>query len=390
MSITPYMPVYRRHDITMQRGQGVYLYDESGHDYLDFSAGIGVNSLGHGHEALNEALKEQADELWLCSNYFRHTGLEQFCSRMVEYSFADTVFCCSSGTEAVEAAIKFIRRTHYAEGDTKRNRIITFTGGFHGRTLGALSAADDRAFTDGFEPLLDGFDRAEFNDLASVEALITDKTAGIMLEPIQGEGGVRVASDAFMKGLRTLCDQHGILLFLDEIQCGMGRPGKLFAYEHYGIKPDVVTIAKGIGAGFPLAACLMTERVGQAVPAGSHGSTYGSNPLAMAVGNVVLNYLSDADFLANVRETGDYLASRLESLVAEYSDIYSEVRGRGLMRGLVVNGDARALGKRLLLEQRLIVAPSYGNVLRLLPPLIVSQEECDVAIEKLKEGTRGD
>ena len=388
MSITPYMPVYRRHDITMQRGQGVYLYDTAGTAYLDFSAGIGVCSLGHGHEAVNEALKEQADDLWLCSNYFRHPQLEHFCSRMVELSFADTVFACSSGTEAVEAAIKFIRRTHYAEGQPQRNRIITFTGGFHGRTLGALSAADDRAFTDGFEPLLDGFDRAEFNDLASVEALITEKTAGIMLEPIKGEGGVRVADKAFMQGLRALCDKHGLLLFLDEIQCGMSRPGTLFAYEHYGIEPDVVTIAKGIGAGFPLAACLVTERVGQAVPAGSHGSTYGSNPLAMAVGNVVLDYLSDADFQAQVRDTGEYFASRLESMVAEHSDIYTEVRGRGLMRGVVVNGDARALAKKLLLEQHLIVAPSYGNVLRLLPPLIVSREECDAAIEKLKEGIR--
>ncbi len=386
MAITPYMPVYRRHDIRIERGEGVRLFDDAGKDYLDFSAGIGVNSLGHNHPALNEALSKQSEQLWLCSNYFKHPELERFCERMVANSFADTVFACSSGTEAVEAAIKFVRRTHYAEGDTKRYRIITFTGGFHGRTLGALSAADDRAFTDGFAPLLDGFDRAEFNNLASVEALITDETAAIMLEPIQGEGGVRVADDAFMKGLRALCDTHGLLLFLDEIQCGMLRPATFCAYEHYGITPDVVTIAKGIGGGFPLAACLMTERVGQSVPAGAHGSTYGSNPLAMAVGNRVLDYLLDKDFQAHVKHMGEYLAAKLEALCAAQPELYTGTRGRGLMRGLVVNGDARALAKQLLLEENLIVAPSYGNVLRLLPPLIASEAECDEAIEKLSKG----
>ncbi|MBN67292.1 MAG: acetylornithine transaminase [Rickettsiales bacterium] len=382
MTITPYMPVYRRADVTITRGEGCYLYDTTGKRYLDCAAGIAVNALGHGHPRVVEALKKQADELWHCSNLFNHEGLQRYAQRLVRLSFADTAFFCSSGTEAVEAAIKFVRRAHYSAGNTKRYRIITMTMGFHGRTLGALSAADDRAFSEGFEPLLDGFDRATFNDLESVKAQITDETAAIMLEPIQGEGGVNTASKAFMQGVRRLCDEHGLLLFLDEIQCGMARPGALFAYEAYGVEPDLITIAKGMGNGFPLAGVLMREAIGHALPAGSHGSTYGSNPLAMAVGNAVLDELERPEFLKAVRSKGDYFTKALNRLVGEHPSVFKEVRGMGLMLGLAMRIPARDFAAKLR-EAGLLVAPCYGDVLRIIPPLVITESEMDEAVDIL-------
>lgn len=385
--VPPYAPVYRRCDTVMVRGEGAYLFDSKGKQYLDFATGIAVNALGHNHPHLNKALKSQADEMWLCSNLFRNEQLERFSQRLVGASFAASAFFCSSGTEAVEAAIKFIRYTHFAK-ETGRNRIITFKNGFHGRTMAAISAGGNAIAREGFGPLLDGFDSVEWENLEAVEAAITEQTAAIMLEPVQGEGGVNVASQAFMKGLRALCDKHGLLLYLDEIQCGMGRPGTLFAYEQYGITPDLVTLAKGMGNGFPLAAVLMSEEIALSLKPGIHGSTYGSNPLAMAVGNAVLDVLQEDGFLKNVQTMSEQLSSRLKELVLQFPTLFSEVKGLGLMIGLAMKDSekARDFGTHLR-EYGLLVAPSYGGVLRVLPPLNIEQSYIDEALDKLNRAS---
>ncbi len=382
-SVPPYAPVYRRSDIMMARADGMYMYDTNGKQYLDFATGIAVNALGHNHPHVMDAFEKQSKEMWLCSNAFRNEPLETYSQRLVDHSFADSVFFCSSGTEAVEAAIKFIRYYHFAH-HTGRNRIITFENGFHGRTMAAISAGGNAIAREGFGPLLDGFDTVAWNDLEAVKAAITDETAAIMLEPIQGEGGVNVASKDFMQGLRALCDEHGLLLYLDEIQCGMGRPGTLFAYEQYGITPDLITLAKGMGNGFPLAACLVTEAVAQTFKPGIHGSTYGSNPLAMAVGNAVLDVMTMEGFLTHVQQMGNILELELNELCAAHSDVFAEVRGVGLMLGLKMHARAREFGVHLR-EQGILVAPSYGDVLRILPPLIIQPLHIEEAITKLKQ-----
>lgn len=379
MTITPYLPIYRRSGIRVVRGEGVHLIGEDGKRYLDFAAGIAVNAFGHGHPYLVEVLQKQATTLWHCSNQFVTPELEIFAQRLVQASFADSVFFCSSGTEAVEAGLKFMRRYHYETGNPQRHRVITFEGGFHGRTYGGISAGGNEHARQGFGQLLNGFDRAPLNDIAAVRAAITANTAGILIEPIQGEGGVQIAEHAFLRELRALCDAHGLLLMCDEVQCGYGRPGSLFAFEQAGIVPDIVSSAKGIGNGFPLGATLVTEAVGAVLPAGSHGSTYGSNPLAMAVGNAVLDLMLADGFFDHVTHMGALLLGGLKQLQTRYPEKIRDVRGVGLMIGLEPTGDARALASALL-AAGLVTSPTVTNVIRLVPPLIIEPAHIDEAL----------
>ena len=376
------LPVYRRSNITITRGEGVYLFSPDGKRYLDFAAGIAVNSLGHCHPHIVEALKQQADILWHCSNMYQVPGLNRMAERLVAATFADKVFFCNSGGEAVECGLKMLRKYHDANGQPERYRVITMEGGFHGRTLACISAGGNDIARKGYEPLMDGFDRVQFNNLAAVEAAIGPETAAILVEPIQGEGGVNVATHEFLHGLRLLADRYGLLLFIDEIQCGMGRTGSLFAYEQAGIKPDIVTTAKGIGNGFPLAACLTTDAVASAMTPGSHGSTYGSNPLAMAVGNAVLDIILAPDFFARVAHIGSYLKEGLEELVQRFPQQLAEVKGEGLMLGLKTHKPHYELVDKLR-TAGLLTAPAEHNVIRIVPPLIIDQSHVDEALEIL-------
>lgn len=378
------LPVYRRADIMMVRGEGAYLFDEAGRRYLDFATGIGVSALGHSHPHLVAALKTQADLLWHCSNLYRNPGLERLAQRLADATFADKVFFCSSGTEAVECAIKMIRKYHHARGQGERFRIITFQGGFHGRTFGGISAGGNDLAREGFGPLLDGFDRVPFGDLAAVRRAVTSQTGGIMLEAVLGEGGVRVAPPEFLRELRAFADEHGLLLFCDEVQCGMGRTGRLFAFEHAGIAPDIVTIAKAIGGGFPLAACLATGRAASGMVPGSHGSTYGGNPLAMAVGNAVLDVILDDSFLFNINKISSYFKPKLEDLARRFPALIAEIRGMGLMLGLRMKVPHRDFAARLRDLHGLLTAPaSEDGVIRLLPPLIINESHADEALAAL-------
>ncbi len=379
MTLTPYLPVYRRTGLRIARGEGAYLITDKGERLLDFAAGIAVNAFGHGHPHLVEALKSQADLLWHCSNQFVTEGLERFATRLTEVTFADSVFFCSSGTEAVETGIKCMRRYHYENGEPYRTRIITFEGGFHGRTYGGISAGGNASARAGFGQLLTGFDRVPFSDLDAVRRTVGKNTAGILLEPIQGEGGIRPVSHEFLRELRALCDKEGILLMCDEVQCGYGRPGTLFAFEQAGITPDIVSSAKGIGGGFPLGATLFTARVAEKIPAGSHGSTYGSNPLAMAVGNAVLDLMLEPTLLSHVRAMGARLMEGLEKLKAAYPTVVREVRGVGLIIGIEPVGDGRALAASML-AKGLVTSPSVSNVIRLLPPLIITETQVNDAL----------
>lgn len=372
--ISPVMPVYRRSAVVMARGEGCYLFDEAGKRYLDFATGIAVNALGHCHPHVVGALKSQADLLWHCSNLYRIPMQEKLAKRLVDATFADTVFFCSSGVEAVECGIKIIRKC-----SAPRYRIITFEGGFHGRSFAGISAGGTPAARDGYAPLLEGFDRVAFNDLAAVEKAIKPETAGVLIEAVQGEGGVRVADAEFLRGLRALCDRHNLLLMMDEVQCGMGRTGTLFAFEQAGITPDIAATAKGIGNGFPLAATLATEKAAGCMTPGSHGSTYGSNPLAMAVGNAVLDVMLEPSFLRNVIIIGRLLKQELEKIANKYPKLITEVRGDGLILGLKTAGPHYALAERLR-ANGLLTAPAAGDsVIRILPPLIIGQEHVDEA-----------
>ncbi|MEG3156206.1 aspartate aminotransferase family protein, partial [Sphingomonas sp. RB1R13] len=330
MTITALMPVYPRCGVRPVRGEGVYLYGEDGEQYLDFAAGIAVNALGHGHPKLVEAIANQAATLMHVSNLYGSPQGEHFAQRLVDSTFADTVFFTNSGAEAVECAIKTARRYHFANGNPQRHTLITFNNAFHGRTLGAISATNQPKMRDGFEPLLPGFAYAPFDDLEAALALIDENTAGFLVEPIQGEGGLRPASMEFLQGLRKACDEHGLLLVLDEVQCGYGRTGKFFAHELYGVKPDIMASAKGIGGGFPLGACLATEEAAKGMVAGTHGSTYGGNPLAMAAGEAVLDVMQEDGFLEHVEAMGKRLRSTLEQMIPNFDHLFEEVRGHGL------------------------------------------------------------
>jgi acetylornithine/N-succinyldiaminopimelate aminotransferase len=383
MSNKPYANVYRRADTLMVRGQGVYLYDDADKAYLDCASGIAVNALGHSHPRVVEALKAQADQLWHCSNNYRNPQLERFAKRLTDASALDQVFFCSSGAEAVDSAIKFIRRYHYVR-QTGRNRIITFHGGFHGRAISCISAGGNDAAREGYHPLLEGFDQVEFNHIDAVKAVLSDQTAAILIEPVQGEGGVNSADESFLQALRALCDAHGMLLAFDEVQCGYGRCGALFTHEVFGVTPDLITCAKGIGNGFPLGAVLMSAAVGETLTPGCHGSTYGSNPLAMAVGNAVLDEMQQAGFFEHVQMVGAHLKAQLEAVAADYPALIGEVRGFGLMLGLQMRVPARPISDALR-ENGLLVAPAYGDVLRFIPPLIMTIEQADEAAQKLRK-----
>lgn len=378
----PLLPVYARADLAFERGEGPYLFDGGGRRYLDFSSGIAVTALGHAHPHLVAALKAQADKLWHTSNAVRIPEQERLGARLVAATFADTVFFTNSGTEAVECAIKMARRYHSARGAPERYRIVTFSGAFHGRTLAAIAAGGDRKKIEGFGPKVEGFDSVPFGDHGALEAALSEEHGAVMIEPIQGEGGIRQVPDDYLRQLRGLCDERGLLLIFDEVQCGMGRTGKLYAHEWPGVRPDIMATAKGLGGGFPVGACLAAEAAASGMTAGSHGSTFGGNPLAMAVGNAVLDIILEDGFLEQVTETGGYLRERLEGLAVRHHNTVTEVRGRGLMLGLKVRGDNRALVSALR-EEGLLTVAAADSVVRLLPPLIVERDHADEAVEIL-------
>lgn len=371
------MQTYAPADVVFDKGEGSYLFAEDGKRFLDFGAGVAVTCLGHAHPHLVAALTEQAQKLWHCSNLYRIKGQERFARRLCEHTFADAVFSCNSGAEANEAAIKVIRKHFAAKGST-RNRILTFAGAFHGRTMATLSAGKQAKHCEGFGPMLDGFDQVPFGDLEAAKAAITDQTAGILVEPVQGEGGMRAAPDGFLKGLRDLCDEHGLLLAFDEVQTGVGRTGKLFAHEWSGVTPDVMAIAKGIGGGFPVGACLATAHAASGMKAGTHGSTYGGNPLAMSATNAVLDVVLEDGFLENVTKMGNLLRQRLEDVVTANPKVVKGVRGKGLMLALECEITNMDLVTRCF-ENGLLVVPAGDNVVRLLPPLVIHEEQIEAA-----------
>ncbi len=390
MPTTPLMPVYPRCGVRPVRGQGVHLYGEDGTEYLDFAAGIAVNALGHGHPHLVKAIAEQAATLMHVSNLYGSPQGEALAERIVAHSFADTVFFTNSGTEAVECAIKTARRYHYANGHPERHTLICFNNAFHGRTMGAISATNQAKMRDGFEPLLPGFAYAPFNDLDAALALVDDATAGFMVETIQGEGGVSAATPEFLTGLRRAADERGLLLILDEVQCGYGRTGKLWAYEHYGIEPDIMSVAKGIGGGFPLGACLATAAAAKGMVVGTHGSTYGGNPLAMAAGQAVLDVMLEPGFLDQVARVGERLRAALEQMIPNHDGLFVEVRGKGLMLGLKLTdqAEARSFVAHLRDDHRLLTVAAGENVVRILPPLVIGEDDVAAFLERLSEGAR--
>ena len=367
--ITPVLPTYNRIPLSFEKGEGVYLYTEEGDAYLDFGSGIGVNALGHAHPHLVKVLNEQASKLWHTSNLFNIPGQEKLVRRLVENTFAETVFFTNSGAEAIECTIKMTRKYHASKGNSERFRIVTFEGAFHGRTLATLAAGGQQKYLDGFGPAVDGFDQVPFGDLDAAKAVIGDETAGILIEPIQGEGGIKLVDPEFLRALREMCDEHGLLMLLDEIQCGVGRTGKLYAHEWANVTPDILATAKGIGGGFPVGACMATEAAACGMTAGTHGSTFGGNPLAMAVGNGVLDIILEPEFLENVRTNAILLKQKLARICDEYSDVVEEIRGSGLMLGLKCKAPNTELAAACL-EEKLILVGAGENVVRIMPPLI--------------------
>jgi acetylornithine/N-succinyldiaminopimelate aminotransferase len=381
------MPTYARQNVVFEKGEGAWLVSTNGDRYLDFASGVAVNALGHANPKLIAALTEQAGKLWHCSNLYRIAGQERLAERLCEATFADKVFFSNSGAEACEGAIKLARRYHFANGHPERWRIVTFKGAFHGRTIATIAAAGNEKYLEGFGQPAPGFDLVAFGDLAAAEKAIGPETAAIMVEPVQGEGGVRVGSIEFLKGLRKLCDEHGLLLILDEVQCGMGRTGKLFAHEWAGITPDVMAVAKGIGGGFPVGCFLATNEAAKGMVAGTHGSTYGGNPLAMAVGNAVLDAVLEPGFLDRVRETGLRLKQALARVKDENPDVVEEVRASGLLAGIKVKppmGDVVAA----CTAEKLLTVGAGENVVRLLPPLNVTDAEISEAVQRLSQALK--
>ena len=386
MSITPLMPVYPRCGFRPVRGDHCHLIGEDGRRYLDFAAGIAVNVLGHSHPGLIGAIQRQAETLMHVSNLYGSPQGEHLAQRLVDLTFADTVFFTNSGAEAVECAIKTARAYHQHAGATDRFELITFNNAFHGRTMATISASSQTKMHKGFMPLLPGFRYVEFDDLAAARAAIGPATAGFLVEPVQGEGGIRPASPEFLQGLRELADAHDLMLVLDEVQCGVARTGTFYAYEQYGIEPDILATAKGIGGGFPFGACLATEKAARGMGFGSHGSTYGGNPLAMAAGEAVLDAVANDAFLAHVRETGERLRARLEQFIGNYPDMFELVRGRGLMLGVKMKFEPRAFVGHLRDNHQLLTVAAGDNTLRLVPPLVIDDSHIDEFMERLSAG----
>lgn len=373
---------YNRSPLTFIEGQGAWLISIDGERYLDFAAGIAVNSLGHCHPRLVAALKEQADKLWHVSNLYRIDTGETLAERLVAHSFANHVFFTNSGAEAMECAIKTARRYHFVNDEPNRFRCLTFEGAFHGRTLATIAAGGQKKYLEGFGPKVDGFDQLPSTDPDVVRAAINAETAAIIVEPIQGEGGIRAIPHAHLRAMRTLCDEHGLLLIFDEIQCGMGRTGKLFAYEWSAVQPDIMALAKGLGGGFPMGACLATKEAAKGMTFGMHGSTFGGNPMAMAVGNVVMDIMLEPTFLENINTCALYFKQRLAALVDQYSDYLEDIRGEGLMLGLRCKIPASDLVTAAF-KHNLLVVGAGDNVVRLLPPLTVETADIDTAIKRL-------
>ena len=387
MSISPLMPVYPRCGVRPIKGEHCHLIDEDGTRYLDFASGIAVNLLGHSHSGLIGAIQRQAETLMHVSNLYGSPQGEELAQMLVDKTFADTVFFTNSGAEAVEAAIKTARAYHqHDDGDAQRTELITFTNAFHGRTMATISASNQEKMHKGFMPLLPGFQYAEFDNLDHAKSLMSDKTAGFLVEPIQGEGGIRPGSDEFIHGLRKLADDNDLMLVFDEVQCGVARTGKLYAYEHYGIEPDIMATAKGIGGGFPLGACLATEKAARGMGFGTHGSTYGGNPLAMAAGKAVMEAVANDTFLNEVAEKGERLRSRLEQFIGNYPEMFELVRGKGLMLGLKMKVESRPFFVHLRDNQQLLTVAAGDNTLRILPPLVAGDAEFDEFFDKLSAG----
>ncbi|HWJ88974.1 MAG TPA: aspartate aminotransferase family protein [Pelagibacterium sp.] len=364
---------YARSELAFVRGEGMRLFTEDGTAYLDFASGIAVNALGYGDQHVTDTLKAQADKVWHVSNLFTIPEQEKLAQRLVDATFADAVFFTNSGAEALECAIKTARRYFWDKGEKQRIDIIGFTGSFHGRTIATLGAAGNAAYTEGFGPM-PGYKHVHPGDLAAVEAVIDGNTAAILIEPVQGEGGVTAFSDAYLKGLRELCDKYGLLLIYDEVQCGYGRTGKFFAYEWSGVAPDILAVAKAIGGGFPLGACLATAEVARVMVPGTHGSTYGGNPLACAVGNAVLDRILAPGFIEHVEQMGKLLAYELQQLMQKYPGYITDVRGKGLLAGIKITPPVRAFVERLR-DHKLLTVAAGDNVLRLLPPLIATEAD---------------
>jgi acetylornithine/N-succinyldiaminopimelate aminotransferase len=376
------LPTYARVDLAFARGEGAWLISTTNERYLDFSGGVAVNVLGHAHPRLLAALNEQAQKVWHVSNLYRVPEAERLADRLCAASFADLVFFCNSGAEAMECSIKVARKHHAASGHPDRYRIITFEGAFHGRTLATLAAGGNKKYLDGFGPVAEGFDQVPFGDLEAVKRAIGPATAAILIEPIMGEGGVRVVPNQFLQRLRGLCDEHGLLLMFDEVQAGVGRTGRFFAYERTGVKPDILALAKGLGGGFPVGACLATADAGKGMTPGTHGSTFGGNPLAMAVGNAVVDVLLAPGFLEGVRKKALLMRQRLAEVHDRHGDVIAEVRGEGLLLGLRTNVPNGDLVDALRAEHVLAVAAG-DNVVRLLPPLVISESEISEGMERL-------
>ena len=373
------MPTYARNELTFERGEGAYLFATDGRKYLDFASGVAVTSLGHAHPRLNAALNRQAQKLWHCSNLFQVAEQKRMAERLTGLSFADTVFFCNSGAEAMEGAIKVARKYHAEIGHPEKYRLICCNGSFHGRTLATLAAAGNEKYLKGFGPPAPGFDHVSYGNLNEMRNKVGPETAGVIVEPVQGEGGLAVGSIEYLKGLRAMCDEFGLLLVFDEVQTGMGRTGKLFAHEWAGVAPDIMALAKGLAGGFPVGACLATERAASGMTAGTHGSTFGGNPLAMAVANEVLSILTEPGFFARVERMAKLLRERLDALAKAYPKLFVEARGKGLLTGLkciVVNTE---LVDRLR-HAGLLTVGAGENVVRLLPPLIIEDSHVEEAV----------
>jgi len=382
--ITPILPTYARAPVAFEKGEGPFLFATDGRRFLDFGAGIAVNALGHAHPHLIAALTAQAARLWHTSNLYQVPGQQRLAERLVAATFADTVFFCNSGGEALECAIKMARKFHAHNGAPQRYRLITFEGAFHGRTLATIAAGGQKKYLEGFGPKVEGFDQVPFGDLDAVKRAIGPETAGILIEPIQGEGGIRPVAPEKMRALRQLCDAHGLLLVLDEVQSGMGRTGKLFAHEWSGVTPDIMAIAKALGGGFPVGACLATERAASGMTAGVHGSTFGGNPLAMAVANAVLDIVLEPSFLPHVNQVANYLKQQLAMVADKHRDVIEEVRGEGLLLGLKCKMPNNLLIDAMR-ERGLLAIGAGDNVVRILPPLIINEDHVREAIGILND-----